>query len=110
MRLLAGDDQERKQAFRETLTRQFRELVKALTACAPKPAPRRRRRDDTGRAFRMTARKIMRCAARLPPAAYAAPEEAWGTLDRLNPWHHDTTTELVESGPEAEPGHLSLHL
>ena len=102
-RHLPGDNQERKPrpAFTETLKRQFREMVKAIT---DKPRPReptqpRRRTEDTGRAaFRMAARKIMRRAVRIPAAAYAAATYLWDTLDWLNPWQNDTasTSELAE--------------
>ena len=79
--------------FVETLKEQFRELAKVLThnALAPHPAQRRRRTEETGRAFRMTAGKIMGRAVRLPAAAYAAVAFLSDTLDWLNPWQgHDT--------------------
>src|SRR5664279_1180109 len=102
-RHLPGDKQERKPrpAFTETLKRQFREMVKAITNKTPAPEPTqpRRRREDTGRAaFRMAAGKIMRRAVRIPAAAYAAATYLWDTLDWLNPWQNDTasTSELGE--------------
>jgi hypothetical protein len=111
-RHLPGDNQERKQrpAFTETLKRQFREMVKAITDTHPAPHPiqRRRRREDTGRAFRMTARKIVRRAARIPAAATAAVAYLWDTLDWLNPWHHDASS-TDELGDDCQ-NHLSLHL
>ena len=112
-RHLPGDDQERKPrpAFTETLKRQFRELVKAMTHSppAPEPQPRRRRTDDTGRAaFRTAAGKIVRRAARLPAAAHAAATYLWDTLDWLNQWHHqDDIAEDVQPAPSE---HLYPHL
>src|ERR1035438_7551924 len=88
-RPLPGDKQERtpRPAFIETLKRQFREMVNALTRHHPAPEPTQRRRmEDTGRAaFRMAAGKIVRRAVRLPAAAYAATVTYLGdTLDWLN--------------------------
>jgi hypothetical protein len=62
-RHLPGDNQERKtrQAFTETLRRQFRELVKAITgrASATEPKPSRRKRsDETRGGFVMVARRV----------------------------------------------------
>jgi hypothetical protein len=115
-RHLLGDNQERKPrpTFAETLKRQFRELMKAITnkPPAPQPVQRRRRTEDTGTAFRMAARKMMRRAARIPAAAYSATVYLWGTLDWLNPWQHDasSTSELDEDCQHGEQNHLSLHL
>ena len=115
-RPLPGDNQERKPrpTFTEALKRQFRELMKAITnkPPAPQPVQRRRRTEDTGKAFRMTARKMMRRAARIPAAAYTATAYLWDTLDWLNPWQHDasSTSELDEDCQHGEQHHLSLHL
>ena len=115
-RHLPGDNQERKTrpTFAETLKRQFRAVMNAITnkLPAPQPVQRRRRTEDTGKAFRMTARKIIRRAARIPAAAYAATAYLWDTLDCLNPWQHDasTTSELDDDYQHGEQQHLSLHL
>ena len=91
--------------FAETLKREFRELVKALTCETPAPVPQRRRRttDDTGRAFIAAARNIMRRAVMLPAAAYAAACFLSDTLDWLNPWHHEIATELDENFQQPPP-------
>ena len=97
--------------FAETLKREFRELMKALTCKPPDPAPARRRKtEDTGRAFAAAARNIMRRAVRLPAAAYAAAVFLSDTLDWLNPWHHETATELDENFQHTAPPHLYPHL
>jgi hypothetical protein len=67
----------------------FRDVKTALMpkAPAPEPEPQARRKgdEDTGRAFRMTARQIMRRAARIPAEAYAkATAYLTDTLDWLN--------------------------
>jgi hypothetical protein len=85
-RHLPGDNQERKTrpAFTETLKRQFREMMKAMTDRPPAPEATqpRRRTEDTGRAaLRMAAGKIVRRAVRIPAAAYAAATYLWDTLD-----------------------------
>jgi len=90
---LPGNNQERKPqpAFTVTLKRQFRELVRAITRkpLAPQPAARRRRAEDTGKAFRMAARKIICRAVCLPAEAYAvATAYISDTLDWFNPWQH----------------------
>ena len=117
-RHLPGDNQERKietrPRFTEMLKRQFRAVMNAITnkLPAPQPVQRRRRTEDTGKAFRMTARKMMRRAARIPAAAYTATAYLWDTLDWLNPWQHDasTTSELDDDYQHGEQQHLSLHL
>lgn len=114
-RHLPGDKQERKPrpAFTETLKRQFREMVKAITRKPPAPEPTqpRRRTEDTGRsAFRMAARKIVRRAARLPPEAYAvATAYLSNTLDWLNEWHHHDS-DVHEDFQPAPSDHLYPHL
>jgi hypothetical protein len=116
VRHLPGDNQERNPGptFTETLKRQFRAVMNAITnkLPAPQPVQRRRRTEDTGKAFRMTARKMMRRAARIPAAAYTATAYLWDTLDWLNPWQHDasTTSELDDDYQHGEQQHLSLHL
>jgi hypothetical protein len=92
MRNLSGDNQERnsRSSFTETLRRQFREVMKAIAPRAAAPQPgKRRRSEDTGKAFRMAARKIIPRTARLPAEAYAAATGYLSdTLDWLNQWHH----------------------
>jgi len=116
MRHLPGDDQERRPrpAFTETLKRQFREMVKAMTDRPPAPEPtqpRCRRTEDTGRAaFRTAAGKIVRRAVRLPAAAQAAATYLRDTLDWLNLWHDDpaSSNELAEDY-EQSAQHLYPH-
>jgi hypothetical protein len=118
-RHLPGDNQERKIKARprlaETLKREFRALVRAIThhAPAPQPTARRRSTEDTGKAFRMTARKIMRRTARIPSAAYAAATSyLWDTLDWLNPCRYEVGSagEPDEDLQHGEQHHLSPHL
>jgi hypothetical protein len=77
--------------------------VKVLTRHAPAPqlsTRRKRGKGETGRAFTMAARKIMRRAARIPAAAYVVATILPGNLDWLNPWQgHDMTHTN-------DPGHL----
>jgi hypothetical protein len=116
-RHLPGDEQERKPrpAFIETLKRQFRAAVNAITHESPAPqlVQRRRGSEDTGRAFRMAARKAMRRAARLPAEAYAsATAYLSDTLDWLNPWNNDAASgsELAEDYDQQPPAqHLYPH-
>jgi hypothetical protein len=67
----------------------FRQVVKAITRREehePKPQTRRRR-GESDRALRMTARATLRRAPRLPPQAYAAASMYLAdTLDWLNLW------------------------
>jgi hypothetical protein len=113
-RHLPGDKQERKPrpAFTETLKRQFRELVKAITRKAPAPQPvqRRRRSEDTGRAFRLAAGKTLRRAARLPAEAYVvATAYLSDTLDWLTQWHHHDSDPDEDFQPSVSD-HLYPHL
>ena len=88
----------------------FRDLKIALTGKdEPAPEVKRKRRDETARGFRMTARKLVRRAVRLPARAHA---KAIGyladTLDWLNLWHHhDPIAQDVEPAPDE---HLYPHL
>jgi len=113
-RHLPGDNQERKprSAFTETLKRQFRETVKAITRKAPAPEPkpsRRKRTDETRGGFKMAAR-ITRRAARLPPQAYAvATAYLSHTLDWLNQWHHHDS-DVHEDFQPAPSDYLYPHL
>jgi hypothetical protein len=78
--------------FAETLKRQFREAVNALTRHdhAPQPAQRRRRTGEASGGFILAARQIMRRSVGVPEAAFAAIAFLSETLDWLNPWHHET--------------------
>jgi len=94
------------------LKRQFRELAKAIIdrAPAPEPAQRRRRGEDTGRAFRMAARKVVRRAGRIPAEAFAtASAYLSDTLDWLNQWHHHDNDASEDFQP-LQSDHLYPHL
>lgn len=92
----------------------FREVKKAITGEAPAPEPiqRRRRTEDTGRVFRMTAQKIMRRAVTVPVIGHAA-EFLADTLDWLHLWNWNTpdstSSEACEDFHYAEHNHLSPH-
>ena len=59
----------------------------ALTG-GPSPEPKRKRREETGRAFRITARKLLHRVTRIPAEAYnRATAYLADTLDWLNQWH-----------------------
>jgi hypothetical protein len=68
----------------------FRHVKNVLTANdAPAPEVKRKRREETGRAFQMTARKLVRRAVRIPAEAYVrATAYLADTFDWLNQWHH----------------------
>jgi hypothetical protein len=52
------------------------------------PEVKRKRREEAGRAFRMTARKLLQRVVRIPAEAYArATTYLADTLDWLNQWH-----------------------
>ena len=83
------------------------ELVRRVRAL--QPPPRRRRSEDTGRAFRAAA-KIVRRAVALPAAAYAAAGFLSDTLDWLNLWQgNDAAGELDDGLRCTEPNHLLPH-
>jgi len=70
----------------------FRAVKNALTRnLGLAPEVKRKRREDAGRAFRMSARKLLRRALRIPAEAYdRATTYLSDTLDWLNQWHdHD---------------------
>ncbi len=102
--------------FVQRLRQQFREVANLLSQPAPTltPKPRRRRTtDETGRIFRMAARKIMRRATRIPAAAYAVAEIPPGIVDWLNPWQgHDTagTNEFEHFQHRPPAKHIYPHL
>jgi hypothetical protein len=88
----------------------FRDVKIALTGKdEPAPEVKRKRRDETTRAFRMTAGKLVRRAVRLPAKAYAkATAYLADTLDWLNLWYdHDHIPQDVEPAPTE---HLYPHL
>lgn len=113
-RNLPGDNQERnhRAAFTETLRREFRAAVNAITHKAPTPEPkpsRRKRTDETRGGFKMAAR-ITHRAARLPHEAYARAEAFLShTLDWLNQWHHHDH-DAHEDFQAAPSDHLYPHL
>jgi hypothetical protein len=72
------------------ITHLFRAVKNAITRnCPPAPEVRRKRREETGRAFRMTARKLLQRVTRIPAEAYAsATAYLADTLDWLNQWQN----------------------
>lgn len=97
--------------IRETLRREFRAAVNAITHKAPAPEPkpsRRKQTDETRGGFKMAAR-ITHRAARLPREAYAvANAYLTDTLDWLNQWHHHDAEE--ENSHTIQGDHLYPHL
>jgi hypothetical protein len=100
--------------FAETLRRQFREVVNALTRRNPEPHPtqRRRRTEETTGGFILAAQQIMRRSVSLPQAAFAAVVFLTETLDWLNPWHHESINAgaLDEELSATEQHHIYPHL
>jgi hypothetical protein len=98
----------KKERFAETLRRQFRSVMKALTGPERGPNPKpRRRREDTGRNF-SAARIIFRRAARLLPLPALNP--AWEPFTWLRIWEPSESAGLDDSLHRAIPGSdLSLH-
>ena len=84
-------------------------MKKALTG-GPSPERNRKRREETGHAFRITARKLLRRVVRIPTEAYArATAYLADTLDWLNQWHnHDE--HLTEDVKPAANDDLYPHL
>jgi hypothetical protein len=83
------------------------ELVRRVHHALP---PRRRRSEDTGRAFR-AATKIMRRVVELPAAAYAAAVFLSETLDWLNLWHdNEAAGDELDDDCHDGTNHLSPHL
>ena len=65
--------------------------MKHALTCNDEPAPevKRKRREETVQAFRMTARKLLHRMVRIPAEAYTrATAYLADTLDWLNQWHH----------------------
>ncbi len=105
-------DSARPRSLAGSIKQLFREAIKLLAEKAPEPEPKPRRKrtgEATGRAFRMTANKVMHRAARLPAEAYAtATAYLTDTLDWLNPWHqHDHDHDDSRPAPS---DHLYPHL
>ena len=105
-------DSSRPRSLAGSIKQLFREAIKLLAekASAPEPKPRRKRTGEvTGRAFRMTANKVMHRAARLPAEAYAtATAYLTDTLDWINPWHqHGHDHDDLRPAPD---DHLYPHL
>jgi hypothetical protein len=72
----------------DAIRRLFREVKEALTGKSPVPEPKPRRKrtsGETGRAFRMLVRKIVRRTARMP-AVFPIDGFLWGTFDSFNPY------------------------
>jgi hypothetical protein len=94
-----------------SIKRLFGSVKKAITRQGqPAPEPNRKRREETGRAFRMTARELVRRAVRMPAEAYArATAYLADTLDWLNFWHHHEEHSTEDVQP-ATNDHLYPHL
>jgi hypothetical protein len=90
----------------------FRQTVKAITRPKeeePKPQTRRRR-GDSDRALRMTARATLRRVPPLPPQAFAtATAFLADTLDWLNLWH-DADASEPDDNPDVYRNDLPLRL
>jgi hypothetical protein len=74
----------------------FRAAVKAVTRRAeePAPEPRRRRGGETGKAFAIVAKSVLRRVVRLPSNAYAtATAYLADTLDWLNLWQDNAAND-----------------
>jgi hypothetical protein len=81
---------------------------------------KRKSREETGRAFRMTARKLMRRVARIPAeayhraTAYLADTLDWlhhhDTLDCMNPYWDNSGDAIQDDFNQSEQNNLSLHL
>jgi hypothetical protein len=82
----------------------FRAVKNALTRNdEPAPKVKRKRREETGRAFRMTARKLLQRVARIPTETYArATAYLADTLDWLNQWHHHDEHFSEDTKPAAK--------
>jgi len=97
----------RKGQFTDSLRRQFRALVKALTGPAPKPISKRRRTGETVGTFQLVARSLLRPIIQQP--------QVLKTLNFLNdaiPWLHLWSwIESAEHGvADAPPGPEGDHL
>jgi hypothetical protein len=107
-------DGARKPGFRETLKKQFRELMKKLTHHSPAPAPRtsRRRGGETAAAFRVAAKRTLRPVLRLPAVSRAV-----GFIEHTLVWFHlwewrenPETDDTFEAQGNSEQDHLSPRL
>jgi hypothetical protein len=100
--------------FGDAIKRLFKQVKGALAAKepAPEPKPRRKRSTgDTGRAFRMLVKKIVRRTARMP---VVVPMDGffWGTFDSLNPywdWQDGGEHDSFAEQHYPEQNHLSPH-
>jgi len=78
----------------------------------PGLSQRRRRSEETGRAFRTAAGNVLRRVVQLPGIASAVAVR-WDTLDWLNPWHGNDSapdSEMDEGSRYTEQNHLSPRL
>jgi hypothetical protein len=98
----------RKETFADTLRRQFRSVMKALTRPKPEPAPKsRRRREDTGRNF-SAAQTIFQRVVRFLPLPGLNPE--WEPFTWLRIWEHSESVVTDDwLCREPPPSDLSLH-
>ncbi|HUA82823.1 MAG TPA: hypothetical protein VMB85_03120 [Bryobacteraceae bacterium] len=102
------DNENRRSGFRQTLRRQFRELVKHLTGRGPepRPKPRRRREGEAGRGFKAAAKQILRRIASLPPFYLMRP--AWDTFTWLRIWDaNNPAAGLCENSVESTQEYAS---
>ena len=88
----------------------FRAVKNALTRNhEPAPVVKRKRQEETGRAFRMTARKLLQRVVRFPAEAYGrATAYLSDTLDWLNQWH-DYDNQMTEEVKPAVNDDLYPH-
>jgi hypothetical protein len=84
---------------------QFRALVKQLTAkvLAPRPTPRKRRREEIGGAFRKAALGMLRGIARIPPLHFLDP--TWEAFTWLHLWEYNSraSTDFHQSHSASFP-------
>jgi hypothetical protein len=83
---------------------QFRALVKQLTnVLTPRPAPRKRRREEMGGVFRKAAFGILRGIARIPPLHFLDP--TWEAFTWLHLWEYNSgsSTDFHQSHSASFP-------
>jgi hypothetical protein len=90
----------------------FRTAMKAVThRVEEKPAPSRRRRGESGRAFGRTSRQLMHRVTRFGPEAYAAATAFLDTVEWLRLWHdNEPAGESLDLHSDRDTNHPSPEL